>query len=308
MLAVIAKRLVNHCVTILMKIESGAGLMKRSNSISVRVVRKLGRAFSGIIKKIKASHKKTVLERLSKNEPIFILGVQKSGTTAVAALLSEATRLPATLDIIRSIKRPYSKILRNYGIEDFGDYIYRYRREFSRKIIKEPSLTFDYQDLRAYFPKARFVIIIREPKDNIRSILNRLKVPGDLKELNTKEWPELNSSGAWRLNIDSSWLGHWPESYVDSLAYRWQLSAQIYFKNIDDFVLLRYEDFCQDKTGKITKLAEDLGLQVMTDFSDMVDSQFQPKGERVENYDVFYKENMLYIYKHCSEYAKKLGY
>ncbi|MBW4933796.1 sulfotransferase family protein [Marinobacter sp. F4206] len=258
--------------------------------------------------RIRRAHKQKVLAKLRQTEPVFILGVQKSGTTAIAALLAEATGLPATLDITRAINRPGAKILRRYGVEGFDDFIYRYRKEFSRKIVKEPGLTFDYECLRTYFPKARFVMIMREPKDNIRSILNRLKVPGNLKELDPEEWPELKRSPAWRINLDSSWLGHWPESYVDSLAYRWRLSAETYFSQPEAFILIRYEDFLADKKGIVEGLAQNLGFGIASDVAGKVDNQYQSKGKRVMDYEEYYGGNIACIRQQCGDFSERLGY
>ena len=272
---------------------------------------KLKRFFSlfyYLLERVKRFHKRIILNHFEKQDKIFILGVQKSGTTAIAALLADCTDQPATLDIVRSIRRPGSRILRNYGVEGFDDYIYRYRSEFSKKIVKEPSLTFDYYNLVEYFPRARFVIIMREPKDNIRSILNRLKLPGDLKEINPEEWPELRESPAWRMNLDSTWLGYPPRNYVDSLAYRWLIAAEIYNTSPENFVMLRYEDFLNNKKAVIEGLADSLGLQVIKDISLKVDTQYQPKGKSVSNYSEYYRENLQYIQDHCSELASKLGY
>lgn len=276
------------------------------------VIHKLERKLQSVslrfLNKILAAHKNRVLARLAQQEKIFVLGVQKSGTTAIAALLAEATGQPATLDIVRSIKRPGSRILRNYGVEGFDDYLYRYRREFSRRIVKEPSLTFDYEQLRLYFPNAQFVMILREPKDNIRSILNRLKLPGNLSRLNPEEWPELHRSPAWRMILDSSWLGHWPKSYVDSLAYRWRIAANAYLCSPESFVMVRYEDFLNDKKATVERLAESLSLQVVNDISGKVDNQFQPKGKRVSDYHEYYGRNLQYIQEQCSALASELGY
>lgn len=270
--------------------------------------RKFLEPFLLLYSKAKTAHKRHVLNRLAQQERIFILGVQKSGTTAIAALLAEATGLRVTLDIVRSIKRPGSKILRNYGAEGFDDYIYRYRREFSNRIVKEPGLTFDYMQLRAYFPKAQFVMIIREPEDNIRSILDRLKLPGNLSHVVPDDWPELKRSPAWRMNLDSSWLGHWPANYVDSLAYRWKVAAETYLSSPESFLLVRYEDFLKEKVGIIEKMSDALGLKVVRDVSTKVDRQFQPKGARITNYKEYYGSNYQYIQEHCSALARELDY
>jgi len=283
-------------------------LSRKPSSIPNKIFTKLKMVIVIALKKIRSVHKQYVLKKLRESEPVFILGVQKSGTTAIAALLAEATNLPATLDITRAINRPGAKLLRRYGVEGFDDFVYRYRREFFRKIVKEPGLTFDYEDLKVFFPKARFVMIMREPKDNVRSILNRLKVPGNLKWLEPEEWPELKKSPAWRINFDSSWLGHWPESYVDSLAYRWRLSAEIYFSKPDEFILIKYEDFLSDKKGVVEGLARELGFDVVSDISGKVDNQYQRKGARVADYDAYFGENIACISKQCDDFAARLGY
>ena len=283
-------------------------LLKKHRNLLNKVPTKLKLLVIRGLSEIRAVHKKHVLATLSESEPVFILCVQKSGTTAIAALLADATGLPATLDITRAISRPGSKILRKYGVEGFDDFVYRYRKEFSRKIVKEPGLTFDYEGLKEYFPKARFVMIMREPKDNIRSILNRLKVPGHLKWLAPEDWPELKKSPAWRINLDSSWLGHWPESYVDSLAYRWRLSAETYFNQPEAFTLIRYEDFLDDKKATVEGLARTLGFEVVVDIAGDVDKQYQPKGRRVTDYDEYFGENIPWIRKQCNDWAERLGY
>lgn len=283
-------------------------MLERHSALFRKIIANMKRVAVRVFKGIRTAHKQHVLAELRKTEPVFILGVQKSGTTAIAALLAEATGLPATLDITRAIKRPGTKILRKYGVEGFDDFIYRYRKEFSRKIVKEPGLTFDYECLKEFFPKARFVMIMREPKDNIRSILNRLKVPGNLKELDPEEWPELKRSPAWRINFDSSWLGHWPESYVDSLAYRWRLSAETYFNQPEAFILIRYEDFLADKKGTVEELAQNLGFGVESDVAGKVDQQYQPKGMGVTDYEEYYGLNIACIRRQCGELAGRLGY
>lgn len=283
-------------------------MLKRYRVLFQKILAKLRLHIIRGFGEIKAAHKRHVLAKYRESEPVFILGVQKSGTTAIAALLADATGLPATLDITRAIRHPGSKILRKYGVEGFDDFIYRYRKEFARKIVKEPGLTFDYQCLKEYFPKAHFVMIMREPKDNIRSILNRLKVPGHLKCLDPEEWPELKKSPAWRINLDSSWLGYCPESYVDSLAYRWRLSAEIYLNEPGNFTLIRYEDFLADKKGTVEGLAHALGFKVVADIAGKVDDQYQPKGKHVKDYDDYYGKNIEWIRKQCDPLAGELGY
>ncbi|RME38856.1 MAG: hypothetical protein D6788_06610, partial [Planctomycetota bacterium] len=109
--------------------------------------------------------------------PVIVLGNQKSGTTVIAALLAESAGCAVTLDIFFRFRRPVLARLLT-GRDSLDRFIRRHPYWFSHPIIKEPSLTFFHDDLRRLFPSARFVFIVRDPRDNIRSILNRLRLPG----------------------------------------------------------------------------------------------------------------------------------
>ena len=90
-------------------------MLKKHRNLLNKVPTKLKLRFIRGLSEIRAIHKKYVLATLSESEPVFILGVQKSGTTAIAALLADATGLPATLDITRAISRPGSKFFESTG-------------------------------------------------------------------------------------------------------------------------------------------------------------------------------------------------
>ena len=114
--------------------------------------------------------------------PIIVLGHQKTGTSVIAALLGEATGKSVTIDMFH-----HNNKIRPFFREDIfnkklslRDFIQANALYFSTDIIKEPDLTFHYEALLNYFPKAKFVFVIRDPRDNIRSILNRLKISGNL--------------------------------------------------------------------------------------------------------------------------------
>lgn len=264
------------------------------------------------LKKIrKAEFKKRAYQfsaDLTYASPVIILGTQKSGTTAIAALLAELTGRSVTLDVVRAIQHPEWKILLRYGIGSFEEYIYKYKKEFSREIIKEPTMTYFYDEIRAIFPNAKFVMVQRNPFDNIRSILNRLKLPGNLESVNFSDYPELANSTAWRINLDSTWLGHVPLNYIDALAFRWKLAARIYLNNQDGMLLLKYEDFIADKVSKIEGLADRLGLEKTHDVSGSVDRQYQRKGDSSIDLDEFFGDNYSIIYRMCHQEAELLGY
>ena len=264
--------------------------------------------------KIKTGLKKCLLVlgsracRINKR-PIFVMGNQKAGTTVVAALLGQAAGVNATLDITRAISNKSFTLHLRYGLEDISVFVKRYRWEFSKEIIKEPGLTFVWDKLAECFPEASYVFVQRDPRDNIRSLLNRLKVPGHLPEINPKEYEELNKKNAWRLALDSTWLGCPSNTYIEALAYRWVVATEAYQRNANKTVLVRYEDFKVDKVGTIQRLVETCGLEARFDISDKVDVQHQSKGQSQVKWDEFFGlANLTRIEEICGPFMTDFGY
>lgn len=241
--------------------------------------------------------------------PLLILGNQKSGTTVVAALLQQITGVSATLDITRAIKDVSILMRLRYGLEDISEFIERYRCEFSKTIIKEPGLTFVWDQLSVYFPGATYVFVQRDPRDNIRSVLNRLKIPGHLPNIDPNEYEELNKKNPWRLALDSTWLGRPSDTYIEGLAYRWVIATEAYQRNSNKTILVRYEDFKAAKVETIHRLAEKCGLQARFDISDKVDVQYQSKGQSHIKWEEFYgQDNLARIDEICGPFMVDFNY
>ena len=116
-----------------------------------------------------------------KPDPLFILGNPKSGTTVIANLLSKATKQTLTSDIKSVIN--HSTLQLDFNLLSFNNFIKQHKYKFSKEIIKEPFLSFYTEELINSFPNSKIVWIVRNPYQNIRSILNRLKIPGNLQEI-----------------------------------------------------------------------------------------------------------------------------
>jgi hypothetical protein len=238
--------------------------------------------------------------------PIILLGNQKSGTTAIAALLAEMTGLSATLDLKREMKDPVIDRVKTGGLT-MREFVRRNKLDFSREIIKEPSLSPYYPELAAEFPRARFVMVIRDPRDNLRSILNRLKISGSLDDI--PEGERARISRAWELILDGRWLGLDGTNYIEMLAQRWNYITDLYLANPDRMILVKYEDFSKNKIGKLHELASALGLAKKNDVSSRVDVQFQPAGDRgVRWKDFFGPGNLSAIERICGDRMRRLGY
>ncbi|MEM6337543.1 MAG: hypothetical protein AAF752_13315 [Bacteroidota bacterium] len=222
--------------------------------------------------------------------PVFMLGMQKSGTTAIAALAAQRSGLEATLDLLPEIKQPMlPKVYR--GEISLQRFIRTNSIGFSRPLVKEASLSPLRDRLGERFPDARFVWILRRPEDTIRSILNRLSLPGHQAELTPEQWSAVPA--VWKTVLDSSWLGLPGGDYVERLAHRWQFTAERYASHAGTDVLVTYEAFLSDKPACIDHLLNTLALPARHDISARLDHRFQPGGDRHVDLDAFFGPDRL---------------
>jgi Sulfotransferase family len=255
------------------------------------------------------NQKKQYIEAIGDEKKILILGNQKTGSTAIADLIAKRSGNSVMLDIKSVLSEPSWLLEQRYGLADFSNFLFQNRSEFNPIILKEPSLTFFYPELVKHFPHARYAFIIRNPLENIRSILNRLKIPGDLGEINMADWPELSYMPTWKLALDSTWLGCPPGNYIEALAYRWNVAAQVYLENNDDMHLIKYEKFLEDKVGEVDAACHYLGLTPTNDISEFLDRQYQSKGKVGIDPALFFgPENYAKIKKICDPIANEFGY
>ncbi len=225
---------------------------------------------------------------------IFILGHEKSGTTAIAELLAKISGQPVTIDLFFKIDpqgylqdKLFSQKL------SFSDFVQSYKFYFSTRLNKSPKFTFFYNELCQCFPIAKFIFVIRDPRDTIRSFLNRRGIPGNLNKLQS--------------------FGRRPpvagDYYIERLANRWNLAADTYINHADEISLIRYEDFVLDKIGTISSLARKVGLNTIKDITDYIDIQYQPHGDRnVSWLEFFGTDNLRCLETICSDRMNYFGY
>jgi hypothetical protein len=238
--------------------------------------------------------------------PIFVLGNQRSGTSAIAGLLGRTCGLSVALDMLMEVSRPRIDLVTR-GALTFGAWVHENRWEFSHDVVKEPNLTFLVPELVRAFPKSRVVFIVRDPRDNIRSLLNAMGIPGDLEALEKARTRGLYPG--WSLVLDGHWCGIECENYIDQLAARWAHATARYLERREEFILCRYEDFRADKLGELTRLAEALERPVVNDVSEELDRQFQVRGDRDAQWDEFFgTANLARIGRICAEGMQALGY
>ncbi len=237
-------------------------------------------------------------------EPIIILGNQKSGTSAITHLLADCSGFSKTVDIPPSWP-PYAQKLIT-GEEKLQDLVKKHPIYFSRKVIKEPNLTFVSEQVLEQFPQGKFIFIVRDPRSNIRSLLNRKNIPGNLSHLGNYE-EEVYNMGS--ILCDEDLWGGKNENYIGVMSYRWKLAIDNFLKNKDKFYLVRYEDFVKNKKGYIEKMAYDLHLPVLQDIGKKVNLQYQPKGNSNINFlEFFGKSNLEVIKRICEKSMVEIGY
>ncbi len=236
--------------------------------------------------------------------PLILFGNQKSGGTAIAGLLAAATGLRATLDLTGT-KAPYFSQLMK-GKVSLPTFIRRNAFSFSAPIIKDGSLTFVGAPLMDHFELKRAVFIIRDPLDNIRSILDRLELPGHLPSLDIGT---LKINRTWKSILSGEDIGLPKGHYIETLARRWLAATEFYERERHRLTLVRYDRFCADKRGTILWLAHTFNLSACHDVTRLLDHPFQRRGTPTGDWEGFFgRDNMERISQICGPVALRLGY
>ncbi len=242
------------------------------------------------------------LDVVPHDNPVFVLGNQKSGTTAIAALLAATTGLRATLDFAGAWHPFISPLVR--GDTGMDEFVRVNAWAFSAPIVKEPNLTFVADRLLQRFPRSRAVFIVRDPWNNIRSILARVKVRGDLHASSYIT----RANRTWRDILAGEDIQLPPDHYVSTLARRWLKATDMARLAGTGATVIRYEDFCADKARTIYDLARRLGLPISLRIEDMVDRPFQRRSGLVAEPVCFFGDNLARITEIVGARASEFGY
>lgn len=237
---------------------------------------------------------------------VIVLGTEKSGTSAVAHLLADRCGLSKTIDIPELWAPSVLPVLR--GEISLADVVRRNPRPFTATVIKENYLVYMFDQVDASFPNARFIFVVRDPRDTVRSVLNRLAIPGDLAVCRPGDWqiPE-----GWSAVLDPSFCGlPWSAHYIDILAERWNLAAHVFLQQRHRIALVRYEDFISEKLATIDRVAMEIGLAPLADIAHRLDLPYQPAGrDRHRPWASFFGTNNLgRIETRCGVLMESFGY
>lgn len=235
--------------------------------------------------------------------PVLVLGNQKTGSTAIAKLLAHLGRLRAVTDI-HPLHAPDAHLPDDPSA--VAPFVQRMRYYFRHDLVKENELTPATGALLEVLPHARPAFVVRHPVHNIRSILDRVDLPGHPRSLDAID---LSGSG-WGPIVRGRPLGIEAADHITALAKRWQHMTDLYRRHDDRLHLVRYEDFVADKDGTIRRLADQLGIAPRRDIQSLLDVQFQPRGEHrsAPPEEFFSAEALARIHRHCADGLTTLDY
>ena len=228
----------------------------------------------------------------SVNQPIFIMGSGRSGTTILATLLSfhphvgllnepkamwysiykgedvngnYTTTLPARYQLLSS---DVNGRIKQRAHRLFGAYS---TLTFSHRIIdKNPEVVFRVPFIQAIFPDAKFIFLIRNGWDTIGSIacwskLNAVQVNGEVHNwwgVNNRKWDimfnELVVGNGFFAGREER-IKHF-ERQIDKAAVEWLVTIQAgiaqYQNQPGDIYLLHYEDLVQNPQNFLNEVCE----------------------------------------------------
>lgn len=215
---------------------------------------------------------------------IFVGGAQRTGTSVLQSLLCQAPGTNPMImeaDYLLNLVRAYARAKRAWNIKskdyfDNPENLRRFHSEFIVKflkntasryndvphlVLKEPHLTLYFPDLFELLPAARFVVILRDPRDAISSMIEvgqELQAEGKKTFFQKRHMAELSK---------------YFKSFYDPICNtkNAKLAARTYF--------IRYEDLATDPVAQLPGLREFTGLDIDLDLSDQ--SQTDSASNRI---------------------------
>ena len=217
----------------------------------------------------------------------IILGFPKSGTSALTGMLATRSGKSASIDT-PCLWEPYLKKIQEDGL-DFKKHVFNNPFRFSKDIVKEPNMVFLLDKLPEVFKMNKVIIIRRNPYKNIKSILDRLGLPGNLQR--DSELPEFNKN--WqRLLLEGK-----GDNYVERLANKWyNVDSQL--KLISEYSLtfeVQYEDFNEHKVQTIDSIIEFLNWERKNSIDQILNKPYQPRSANNISISDFFGDNLVFL-------------
>ena len=200
-------------------------------------------------------------------DPIWIFGIQKAGTTVFAKTLAAATEQTSLMDtpLMWGTWRP------PLGAADLGRIMRRNPITFSPQILKEPTATFYPDACLAQTTRKRHVLLLRNPANNIRSVMDRMGLNGKGK---VPPGIQAQIHPVYKAYQRELGLPH-----PLALAHRWVLAHEHAAWEDPNIAVFTYEGFMSDTERALKAAADHVGLPITGDFQSTLNQQHQPAGK-----------------------------
>ena len=270
-------------------------------------------------------------------KPIFILGTGRSGTTILGVVLSMHRKIgylnePKAMwhlihpheDIIGSYSRDDAKYrltaedatdeMRQRAAQMFGAYLTATRSE--RIVDKYPELIFRVDFVRALFPDARFIFLVRNGWDTCHSIANWSKRLGIHVNGEKHDWWGVDDR-KWRLLAEqlaktdpafseiANEVAHF-ERHLDRAAVEWIITMREGMRLMDNLAdcthLVRFENLTAKPDETLSALCDFCELSTDTTFQEYARQILHPVPAR-KPFDVHPEIAPMFY-----ETMKELGY
>lgn len=156
-----------------------------------------------------------------------------------------------------------------------------------RFLEKTPKNALRLPFLHALFPDARFLVLYRDPRENVSSLMEAWRVGGQrYRAFDTlPDWPagECWKKGEWRMLLPPGWPKLRGRSLVEIAAFQW---LQTYSVLLDDLAVIpdgqwcavHYSDFLADPAGEIRRLCRFADLRFDRQLEQRVGSVALPRS------------------------------
>lgn len=228
----------------------------------------------------KIQRKISIQLRGPKRCSLVVLGHQKSGTTAIAALAAHAAGVEYSNDPLYRAdlgKGELADKLLSYEVKLRSE-VKKRPKLFCEIVVKDPDFSFIPDQVVSVFNRARVIYVVRDPRQTVLScIADRLSLSMD--DLVRPDLPQNLPNRHWRLILEGQLPQINGHSIAERLAYRWKDALKSCWQLQGLLTFIRYEDFLENKVAFINNLVCDCGLEVHTPIDQDVDRKFQQPGD-----------------------------
>jgi signal transduction histidine kinase len=240
---------------------------------------------------------------------LVVVGHQKSGTTAVGALLARMVGGSFANDPLYECDWGRGQAVKEVvdNPEQLGRLVSEKRGLFCKTVLKDPDLTFLLPQCQRVFDKAQIVFVARDPVSTIRSIADRLDLSS--KDLGQPADCVTLPNRHWRLILSSQLPEVGGTTVAEVLARRWSRAAREYLHHADRVHFIRYEDFIADRSHQLKDLLSELRMRKRNDAAHWLNHPFQPRGQaQTDITERIGARNLEIIESVCSETMERLDY